>query len=114
MCTSTAATCRAGQPLDLVGDARPDGGGDLGEVQPVLDDDVEVEPEPVRVRRDADPLRQLVAGEQPLDPLAGHADDAVALGCGVPDDLRDRVRRDSDLPEMGLLCEGVLLHDARA
>ncbi len=102
------------QPLHLVGDARPDRGGDLGEVEPVLDDHVEVEAEAVAVRRDADPLRQLVAGEQPLESLAGHADDAVALGGGVPDDLCDRVRGDPDLPEMGLLCEGVLLHDPRA
>ena len=36
------------QPFDLVGDARSDRGGDLGQVEPVLDDDVEVEPEPVR------------------------------------------------------------------
>jgi hypothetical protein len=40
--------------------------------------------------------------------------DAVALGCRVPDDLRDRVRRDRDLPELGLLCEVFALHDPRA
>jgi hypothetical protein len=104
----------AGEPFHFISNARPDRGCDLGEVEPILDDHVEVESEAVAVCRDSDPLCQLVAGEQPLESLAGHADNAVALGGGVPDDLCDRVRGDPDLPEVGLLCEGVLLHDPRA
>ena len=102
------------QPLDLVRDARAHGRGDLGQVEPVLDDDVQVEPEPVRRAGDLDPLRQLVARQQPLQPLAGHADDAVALGGGVADDLRDRVGRDRDPAQVGLLREVSPLHVPRA
>ena len=59
----------AGQPLDLVGDARPDRGGDLGEVQPVLDDDVEVEPEPVAVAETPIPCVSLSRVSSRLSPL---------------------------------------------
>ena len=103
-----------GQALDLVGDARADGRGDLGQVEPVLDDDVQVEPEPFPRAGDGDPLRQLVARQPALQPLAGHADDAVALGGGVADDLRDRVGRDRDPAQVGLLREVSPLHVPRA
>ena len=114
MCTSTAATVRPGQALDLVGDTRANGRGDLGQVEPVLDDDVQVEPEPFPRAGDGDPLRQLVARQAALEPLAGHADDAVALGRGVADDLRDRVGRDRDPAQVGLLREVSPLHVPRA
>src|SRR5207237_8458 len=60
----------------------------------------EVDAEPVRPAADGDPLLQPVEREKPADPPLGrHPDDAVALGRGVPDDLRDRVARDRDAPE---------------
>ena len=99
----------AGQPPELVGDARTHGRGDLRQVEPVLDDDVEVDPQAVRRARDVDALRQLVARQEACQTLAGHADDAVALGGGVTDDLRDRVGRDPDRTELGLLRK-VTLH----
>ena len=58
-----------GQPLDLVGDARPDRRGDLGEVEPVLDDDVEVEPEPVAVAETPIPCVSLSRVSRRLSPL---------------------------------------------
>ena len=103
-----------GEALDLVGDARADRRRDLGEVEPVLDDHVQVEPEPVAVARHPDPLRQLVPRQPPFEPLAGHADDAVALGGRVTDDLRDRVGGDRDPTELRLLREVFPLHDPRA
>ena len=58
-----------GQALDLVADLRADRRGDLGEVEAVLDHDVEVDRDAVAVRaaRDLDPLPLAVAREQPRD-----------------------------------------------
>ena len=89
MTTSTAATVEPGEPLDLVAHLRADGRRDLGEVQAVLDDDVQLDAQRLRVALDADAL----AAEDPLDARAGReADDAVAAERRLGDDLR-RPRR---------------------
>ena len=60
---------------------------------------------PSRRLGDRDPLRGLVAREQAPGGgearPAGHADDAVRLGRGVPDDLGDGVAGDRDAAEVG-------------
>ena len=66
---------------------------------------------PSWVLEHVDPLRQLVPRRAAaVRPLPRHADDAVALGRRVADDLRDRVGRDPDRTELGLLREVALLH----
>src|SRR5512146_503852 len=67
---------QAGQPLDLVHDAIAERRRHLGEVQPVLDDDVEVDPDAVAVTADLDPATRAVAGQQAAEPARRHADDA--------------------------------------
>ncbi len=47
-----------GQPLHLVGDAVADARRDLGEVEAVLDDDVEIDGDPAVVAADLDPARR--------------------------------------------------------
>ena len=69
MRTSTAATVRPVKRSTSYA-TRDHGGGDLGQVEAVLDDDVQVEAEAVGVRRDADPLRQLVPVSSRLSPFA--------------------------------------------
>ena len=78
MCTSTA---RTGSPVSRstsyatrLRDAR----GDLGEVEAVLDDDVEVDGHLVAVAADLDAARP-AAGARELPRAARHPDDAVAL-----------------------------------
>jgi len=82
---------------DLVRDAVADGRRDLGEVQAVLDDDVEVDRDLVPVAADLDALARTLG--QPF--RACHRDDAVALACGLPHDVLDRRVRDRDPAELG-------------
>ena len=97
MTTSTAATFRPVSALDLVGDLRADGRGDLGEVQAVLDDDVHLDAERARVAVDADPL----AAEHAADAGAGgEPDDAVTAERPFGHDLGDRVARDRQPAEL--------------
>ena len=114
MRTSTAATRQAGLPLDLVRDAVAHRRGDLGQVEPVLDDDVEIDLDAAVARLHLDAVGEAAAAGQPREAAPGHADDAVALGGDVADDLRDRLGRDGDPPEVGRAGEmGALVHAAR-
>src|SRR5581483_9225035 len=83
----------AGEPLDLVGDLGAHRRRHLGEVEAVLDDDVQLDAEALRRPLDLDPL----APEHALDPRAGgEPDDAVAAERGLGDDLGDRLARDGE------------------
>ena len=63
----------------------------------MLDDDVHADRDrPVRAGE-----LDATAPEQPPEPRGRHADHAVALGCGQPDDLRERVLGDRDPTEIG-------------
>ena len=62
MRTSTAATGEPGLPLDLVRDAVAHRRGDLGQVEPVLDDDVEVDLEAAVARLHLDAVGEPVRG----------------------------------------------------
>ena len=86
-----------GQATDLVRDAVADGGRDLGEIQAVLDDHVQVDRHVVTVASDRNPLSHALG--QPL--RAAHGDDAVAIADGLGNDVRDRVARDRDPAERG-------------
>ena len=115
MCTSTAATRQPGQPPDLVGDARADRRRDLGEVEAVLDDDVQVDREPaVPVAPISIPASRAVARASSARdaPLRDHADDAVALRGGVSrrSGRSPRARSRSDRARTD--CEASSLHAA--
>ena len=58
----------AGHPPDLVGDAVADRRRDLGEVEAVLDDDVQRDRQPVLVAGDLDTACRPVARQQPAEP----------------------------------------------
>ena len=118
--TSTSGDGETGLALDLVGDPGADGRRDLGEVQAVLDDDVEVDLEAAVAGLDLDAVGEPIAARETREAPARHADDAVALGGDVTDDLRDRLGRDGDPPEVGrpremdALVHAARLDDARA
>ena len=114
MRTSTAATGEARLPLDLVRDSGSHRGRDLGEVEPVFDDDVEVDLDPAVACLHFDPVREPVAARETGEAPPRHSHDAVALGGDVADDLGDRLGRDGDPPEIGRAREmGALVHAAR-
>src|SRR5439155_7140672 len=80
-----------GEPLDLVRDLTAHGRCDLGEVEAVLHDDVQLDPKRIRSALDAD----LVAAEHAAHATAGaQPDDAVAAERGLGDDLRHRLTPD--------------------
>src|SRR6185312_3365448 len=80
---------------DAVADAR----GDLGEVEAVLDDDVEVDGHLAAVAADLDAARPSAGPCELPAQGAFHPDDAVALERRLRDDLRDRLARDRDPPK---------------
>ena len=87
----------AGQPRHLVRDLRANRRGDLGEVEAVLDDDVQLDPQAARVAFDGDAL----AAEEPADAAAGRQpDDPVAAERRFGDDLGERVARDGESAEL--------------
>src|SRR3954468_276243 len=86
---------KACEPADLVADPVANRGRDLREVQPVLDDDVQVDRDVVSVAAYLDAARRPV--RQPFP--AGHGDDAVALAGGLSHDACDHVARDRDPTE---------------
>ena len=113
MCTSTAATTSPVRRATSYPTRERIVAATSARLRPYSSDDVEVDHEPVRAGVDLDPLRQPVAREHPRDPaLAGHVDDAVALGSRVPDDLGDGFGRDRDPPELGCLGQVRPLHAA--
>ena len=69
---------------------------------------------PPFARLHLDAVGEPVAAREPREAATGHADDAVALGRDVADDLRDRLGGDGDPPEVGRAGEmGALVHAAR-
>ena len=90
--TSTDADGRPGQPLDLVGDLRAHRRRDLGEVEAVLDDDVQPDLHRLRVAADGDAV---AAQELPEPRARREPDDAVAARGRLGDDLGDDVARDA-------------------
>ncbi len=89
-------------PLDLVGDPRSHHLRDLGEVDAVVDDDVELQGEPVVRLADAD-AGIVLAHEQPERPAAvGLVDDAERLLDRASGDRGDGARRHGHSAELGL------------
>ena len=84
---------QAGQPLDVVGDLRAHGRGDLGEVEAVLDDDAQPDPQAGGVAADGDPV---APSSLPTREPRRQPDDAVAARGGLGDELRDDVAGDRD------------------
>src|SRR5262249_25293249 len=74
---------------------------DLGELEPVLDDDAQLYHETVRAQIDVDAFPDPPRHEarEPAPPC--QRDHAVALGGRGADDLRDRVGRDGDAAALG-------------
>jgi len=92
--------------LHLVRDTRAHGCSDLGEVQPVLDDDVDLQRQTVVTPTYDDAALGAVPLEKPERPSLPHPSyDAVALGDDIADDLRDRLRADRDATMAGLRDE---------
>ena len=97
MTTSTAVDVEAGQPRHLVRHLGADRRRDLGQVEAVLDDDVQLDPQTARVAFDGDAF----APQQPADTRARRqADDAVAAERRLCDDLGERVARDGESAEL--------------
>ena len=112
--TSTGDDREARLALHLVGDAGSHGCRDLGEVEPVFDDDVKIDLDASVARLHVDAVGEPVATGESRESPARHADDAIALGGHMTDDLRDRLGRDGDPPEIrGAREIGVLVHAAR-
>ncbi len=115
MRTSTEATSRPRLPLNLVRDPVSHRGRHFGQVEPVLDDDVHVDLDsPAVAALHLDAVAEPVSSGQAREAPARHADDAVALGCDGPDDLRDCLGGDPDRPECRLTREmEIPVHAAR-
>ena len=78
---------QAGEPLDLVRDPVTQRRSDLGEIEPVLDDDAQVDAYGVAVAPDLDPAPGAIAWQQAPEPARRHADDPIRLGRHVAHDL---------------------------
>src|SRR5262249_32317245 len=88
-----------GEPLHFVRDTVAHGRGDLGEVEAVLDDDVQVDRHAASVLPDLD-ASGTAAGARELTAQGSlHPDDAVALERSLRDDLRYCLTRDRDPPQ---------------